>query len=102
MGRPVEPRLTPYLRALLSHSQLLGANLSKAHLISANLVDAVFVGANLSGADLSGSPGNESTSKSPPVGLTQAQLDQACADLDNPPILDENSGLTWNNRPCAN
>ena len=86
----------------LSHSQLLDANLSKAQLISANLVDAEFTGANLSGADLSGSPANGSTSKSPPVGLTQAQLDHACADPDNPPKLDESSGLTWNNRPCAN
>ncbi|MCY4101686.1 MAG: pentapeptide repeat-containing protein [bacterium] len=86
----------------LSHSQLLDANLSKAHLFSTKLVDARFTRVNLSGADLSGSLENESTSKSPPIGLTQDQLDEACADPDNPPKLDESSGLTWNNRPCAN
>ena len=86
----------------LSHSQLLDANLANAQLIAANLVDAEFTRADLSGADMSGSPANESDSRHPPVGLTQAQLDQACADPDNPPKLDASSGLTWNNRPCAN
>ena len=95
----------------LSHSRLLDANLANAHLIDANLVDAnlvdanlvdaEFTRANLSGADMSGSPANESDSRHPPVGLTQAQLDQACADADNPPKLDPSSGLTWHNRPCT-
>lgn len=89
------------IEANLSHSQLLDANLSEAQLFAAILIDAEFAGANLSGADLSGSPANGSTSKRPPVGLTQAQLDQACADPNNPPKLDEGSGLIWHNRPCA-
>lgn len=82
----------------LSHSQLLNANLTNAQLFAANLVDAILTGANLSGTDLSGSRANESNSSRPPVGLTQAQLDQARADPDNPPKLDESSGLTWNNQ----
>ena len=89
------------MEADLSHSQLVDANLANAQLISANLVDAVFTGANLSGTDLSGSPANGSTNRRPPVGLTQAQLDQACADPDNPPKLDASSDLTWHNRPCV-
>ena len=86
----------------LSHSRLPDANLTNAQLIRANLVDAEFTRADLSGADMSGSPANESDSRHPPVGLTQAQLDQACANSDNPPKLDASSGLTWHNRPCAN
>lgn len=85
----------------LSHSQLGDANLTKAQLIAAKLVDAEFTGANLSGTDMSGSPDESTISGRPPVGLTQAQLDKACADHDNPPKLDPSSGLTWNNQPCT-
>lgn len=85
----------------LSHSQLTDANLTNAQLMAANLVDALLTGADLSGTDLSGSPANDSTSRRPPVGLTQAQLDQADGDPDNPPKLDASSDLTWHSRPYA-
>lgn len=86
----------------LSHSELLDANLTNVQLFAATLVDAELTGANLSGTDLSGFLSEKSTGRHPPVGLTQAQLDQACADPDTPPKLDESSGLTWHNRPCTN
>ena len=90
------------MEADLSHSQLGDANLANAHLIAAKLVDAEFTRTNLSGTDMGGSPDGSTSSGRPPVGLTQAQLDRACADPDNPPKLDTSSDLTWNNQPCAN
>ncbi|WP_423918566.1 pentapeptide repeat-containing protein [Candidatus Poriferisodalis sp.] len=79
----------------------MDADLSNANLPGTNMEGANFNGVNLSDTDLSGSEGEKSITKHPPVGLTQTQLDQACADLDNPPKLDDSSGLVWNPRPCT-
>lgn len=83
-----------------SNSQLLNADLSDTYLAKVDLTDAVLREANLSGTDLSGFFSKGSHETFPPKGLTQTQLDQACADPDNPPKLDKSNGLTWNPKPC--
>jgi uncharacterized protein YjbI with pentapeptide repeats len=84
----------------LAESEMVGSNLTGAFLPGAKLNGAGLLNANLSGTDLSGSDGPKSTAKHPPEGLTQAQLDQACSDPENPPKLDESSGLVWHGRSC--
>ena len=107
------------LQADLSGADLQGAKLGNANLPEVNFTRAFLMGvdlagsemgeSNLTGAHLPGAntrppnrpaPGPNSTTKRPPRGLTQAQLDQACADTANPPKLDESSGLVWHDRPC--
>ena len=81
--------------ANLSNAFLTGANLTNANL-SADLSGAMLVGANLT-----------STFLSKAKGLTQRHLNQACADVDNPPNLDSlrdaETGvpLEWRDKPCA-
>ena len=71
------------------------ADMSGAHFLDADLTSANIAKANLSGVKFSG--GGQQTAK----GLTQAQLDDARADPDNPPeltgVLDAGSGepLVW-------
>ena len=91
--------------ANLSGASFLGADLSRARLAKADMSGAQFLDADLTGADiaeanLSGvefSVGGPQTAR----GLTQAQLDDARADPDNPPklagVLDVESGepLVW-------
>ena len=67
--------------ANLSGADLTASDLSNANLSDANLFGTMLLGANLSGVVLG--EGDEI----PVTGLTQAQLDQACADPENPPIL---------------
>lgn len=84
-------------RADLSGAGLQGADLSGASLRRANLSRAYLGKANLSGAELSDDEFPESKVR----GLTQAQLDEAVADPDNPPklegVLDAETGeqLVW-------
>ena len=93
----------------LSDALLIGTDLSGASLWNANLSGAKLSGANLSGANLSDIeflPDSDSGSPGPVTGLTQAQLDEACADPDNPPkldhVLDAETGkpLVWRGKPC--
>ena len=84
-----------------SEAQLAEADMSGTTLASADLNGAKMLDVNLSGTDLRGSSAEFSNHRNPPVGLTQAQLDDACADLDNPPKLDPDSGLVWNPKPCT-
>ena len=63
------------------------SNLAKVNLSKAILAKADFEGANLAGANLSGARFSEN-GKRRARGLTQSQLDSACADMNNPPILD--------------
>ena len=91
--------------ANLSRASFLGADLSGARLVMADMSGATFLDADLTSANiaeaiLSGvefSVGRQQTAK----GLTQAQLDDARADPDNPPeltgVLDAGSGepLVW-------
>ena len=101
--------------ANLSSGVLIDANLARAHLGEADFTEANLINADLSGADLipadlnaanppaaslGGSSPDEFLGECRPIGLTQAQLDQACADSDNPPKLDESGGLVWNTQPC--
>ena len=93
----------------LSGAHLAGANLSGAELCGANLSDAHLSDTNLSGANLSGA---ETLRSGPPLadlgrarGLTQDQLDRACADPGDPPDLrdalsPEGSPLSWRGSPC--
>lgn len=77
-----------------------GANLSGAELWYADLSGANLDGANLSGAEFSTGWGEAAA-----TGLTQAQLDSACADPDNPPkldgVVDAETGepLAWRGKP---
>ena len=88
-----------FLRADLSGAHFTRADLSSANFWNADLNRVSFAEANLSGAEFSigGRQG--------PKGLTQAQLDQARADPDNPPnlegVLDAETGeqLVWRGRP---
>ena len=100
-------------RGVLIDANLASADLGEADFTEANLINADLSGAKLIGADsnaanpssagLGGSSGaspDEFLGERRPIGLTQAQLDQACADPNNPPKLDESSGLVWNPQPC--
>lgn len=84
-----------------SNSEMSEADLSNTFLTSVTLTDAGLYRTNLTGTDLSGYFSEGSTEDYPPTGLTQAQLDEACAAPDNPPKLAESSGLIWNPRPCS-
>ena len=100
----------------LSRARLRRANLTRADLRNANLSGATFWGANfsraiirnadISGADLCGASAS-SAHRALAYGLTQAQLDEACADPDNPPklqgVLDAKTGkqLVWRGKPCS-
>ena len=78
--------------ASLSHAQLQRADLSCAHISIADLTGASLRDANLSGASFG--KGTRVTASDPPVSeiiiaqVTQAQLDEARADPDNPPKID--------------
>ena len=93
-------------RADLSNVRLRQANLYRAQLGGANLSRANLTGANLTGASFSGLQGII-TRGSPAKGLTQAQLDEARSDPDNPPdlrgVIDADSceQLVWRGRPCG-
>ena len=96
--------------ALFLYSNLAKANLSKAILVKAdfegaNLTKAIlaradFEGANLASANLSGARFSDN-GKRRARGLTQSQLDSACADVNSPPnldgVLDADTGkqLVW-------
>ena len=93
----------------LTNAFLVGTKLADAELLGADLTGAVLPGADLSGAslqdavlsgtDFSGATGRPGATKYPVKGLTQAQLDQAWADPNNPPNLDESGSLVWNDSP---
>ncbi len=86
--------------AKFTNARLFMADLTGADLTRANLTDTELEYANLSETNLSEASIAGTTS------LTQAQLDQACADPDNPPKLDgivdaeTNEPLVWRGQPC--
>ena len=89
-------------RVFLGHAILSGAYLLRADLCGATFSHANLSGANLSGAKLTADP---LTDGNPLTGLTQGQLDSACADSSNPPTLEAldvatSEPLVWNDRPC--
>ena len=82
---------TNFSSADLSNASLMGANLSKAVLGQATLSGTQLDGANLSGTQLYSievHPEDTPDCLLPAVGLIQSQLDNACADEHNPPMLD--------------
>ena len=93
--------------ACLSKAKIINSNLSGSELLGAKLFETDLLGTNLSGADLYGAHPSRTT-QHPVEGLTQAQLNQACADQNNPPKLDglvmdaekKDKPLVWHNRPC--
>ena len=84
-----------FLRADLSGAKLMKAGLTDAHFLDANLNEANISGANLSGVRFSNG------GIQPAKGLTQAQLDEAQSDSNDPPklnkVLDAGTGrqLAW-------
>ena len=82
-----------------------GANLTDAILSGANLSDANLSGTTLVRANLSGVIFSEH-GRIPVTGLTQGQLDQACANPFNPPQLsgvvdaETSESLVWRGKPC--
>ena len=105
------------LDANLFDASLIQGNLSGALLNGSNLSGARFLGANLSGASLSGAvlsgadfsnlliSGSDGEDEMLATRVTQAQLDEARADPNNPPkldgVLDAETGeqLVWRGRP---
>ena len=101
--------------AKLDKSDLSSASLQGAQLSGANLTDATLCGAKLSGAKLSGTTLVKTNltgatfsddGKIPATGLTQAQLDTACADPEIPPTLEglidaqTHEPLVWRGSPA--
>ena len=80
--------------------------MSGVKLRNADLSKTILRGANLSGADLCDADVHPPDKKAPVRGLTQAQLDESCADPGNPPkldgVLDADTGklLVWRGKPC--
>ena len=93
--------------ANLSRAQLRKADLSNGKLWGADLSKAILRDANLSGADLCGVTVKSSRYKRPVEGLTQSQLETACADPHDPPtldgVLDAETGepLVWRGKSCG-
>ena len=89
-------------RAVLSDAVLDDADLTNSEMYGADLFGARLYNTNLSGADLS------LEGQDPVTGLTQIQLNCACADRDNPPklarVADSTTSqpLVWRARPCDN
>ncbi|MDE2881409.1 MAG: pentapeptide repeat-containing protein [Acidobacteriota bacterium] len=90
----------------LGRADLRGARMKGTTLSGANLGSAILTGANLENADVSGADfvhDYSSGERSPAVGLTQAQLNQADADALCPPVIDGLSDadtglpLVWSN-----
>ena len=89
----------------LRGARLDDANLSGSRLGGANLSGANLLWTNLSGAFLNQAQDDERDAGSKPVkGLTQVQLDWACAD--KPPVLkgvldaETDKPLVWRDKPC--
>lgn len=89
--------------AILRRADLSDARLRQANLSNSDLSGAFLKNANLEGANLTGS--SFSRRRSLATGLTQAQLDEARSDPENPPnlngVLDAETGeqLVWRGKP---
>ena len=100
-------------RVDISLASIHGSRLSDATLSNADLSGTVLSHSDLSGAEfrntrLSGTDftGGSLPDARPVTGLTQEQLDQACAEPDNPPKLEgvrdakTDEPLVWRGKPC--
>lgn len=88
-----------FIHAKLMNASLAGADLSGAWFLFANLRNTWLMGTNLSGVEFKEeSPGE--------AGLTQKQLDEACADPADPPKMDNmfdaetKEQLEWRGKEC--
>lgn len=106
---------TNFTKASLSYAYLPGANLSGARFWGADFSDAILSDANLGSAnlyrtslrrtELSGTMLSGPDGQHPVTGLTQAQLDEACAYTNAPPKIEGVLGLktdtplVWRGRP---
>ena len=75
-----------FLESKLSQAHILGSDLSGARILRTDMSGALLRDTNLTGTYFYDPRGG--TGSSPVTGLTQAQLDAARADPDNPPRLD--------------
>ena len=88
----------------LSRAEIIQSNLSGASILRTDMSGVTLRDTDLSGVYFYDPDGGTATS--PATGLTQAQLDEACADPDNPPrldgVLDAETGkpLVWRGKPC--
>ena len=94
--------------AKLQRAELGRANLSNARLVNADLWGTAIGGANLTGAILGdGGTSLGKDGESISIRITQRQLDEACADPENPPVLqgivDAETGepLVWRGDPVG-
>ena len=100
-----ESRGTIMIEVNLSDADLSGADLSNVVMPYANLAGAQLFATTLSGSDLS-QAFFSSNGHNPADGMTQADLDEACADASGAPQLegatDAETGkpLVWRGRPC--
>ena len=89
-----------FLRSNLSRASIGKSKLCGASILSTEMTGAELHDTDLSGTNFDGTAGNAVT------GLTQAQLDEACADPDNPPrldgVVDADTGnpLVWRGKAC--
>ena len=94
-----ELREATFLQADLRSVSLAAADLAGAKFIHSNLRNATLRNTNLSGAEFTETSSGE-------AGLTQEQLDEACADPDVPPqvgnVFDVATGarLEWRGKDC--
>ena len=95
---------TRFFDSDLSRAEIIQSNLSGARILKTDMSRAI-----LRGTDLSGTYFYDPRCGTAPnlvTGLTQAQLDEACADPDNPPkldgVLDAKTGkpLVWRGPAC--
>ncbi len=95
---------THFLDSKLPGAEIIQSNLSGARILRTDMSRATLRDTDLSGAYFYDPHGGTATS--PVTGLTQAQLDEACANPDNPPkldgVLDAETGeqLVWRGKPC--
>ena len=100
-----ESRVTIMIEVDLSGADLSGADLSNAVMVYANLSGAELVATILSGSDISQARFS-TKGQNPAKSVTQADLDEACADVGGGPdlegVVDSTTGepLVWHDRPC--
>ena len=90
----------------LIYANLRDTSLADADLTGAKLQNAILANANLMGANLSGADFISGGVQSKSCGLTQRQLDSACADPDCPPLIEglvdaeTAKPLVWRGKAC--
>ena len=107
--RQARIRFSELSSTLLTKCDLTGAQIFESNLSIAQILSTDMSGTTLPSTDISGTffyNPYSGSNPSPVVGLTQTQLDEACADLNNPPKLDHvfdaetGKPLVWRGKPC--